>query len=483
MRKTYEELNQLKQELGTDRLWSWSKINCPHNSLYEYYLKYIKHEKEDRCDSIYTTTGGITHDIIERYYNHSIFYEQMSEEFDMAWLTAFEVADLKFNRNDSTRNNSLATKYYEDLQHFFTNHIPLPNKLLLEQFITIKVGNEYFQGYIDALMLDKKNDCIHIIDWKTSSIYKGEKALNECGQLVLYAMGLHQKGTPYEKIRIGWNFLKYTNVQIRTEPRYKVSWTTVKGEEKVKDNLPLNKLFPTIKASMKAWMKNLKYSKEDIELYVESIETLEEPSNPFDYTPKDIREASHLVIEEMSLEDKTRTIERCAIGESLQANVKAQLKKYGYSEEESLEYLSALLNTNSTDCLPPEIQELYSFSDCFVYVDITDELLSKWENYIIETTTMLREKEAEYALNHDDSIWMESIEDVERNSFYFANLCAYSANKHKPYKLYLQELDKKKNNDIYDTTPTVNTEVNTVKPSSDAVDKYAEDDLSWLNDL
>ena len=35
MRKTYEELEAIKKKLGTDRLWSWSRKNYVHNSLYE----------------------------------------------------------------------------------------------------------------------------------------------------------------------------------------------------------------------------------------------------------------------------------------------------------------------------------------------------------------------------------------------------------------------------------------------------------------
>ena len=57
MRISYEELNKMCGALGVDRMNSWSRVNCVHNSLYEYYLKYILHKKEDRSDSIYVVTG------------------------------------------------------------------------------------------------------------------------------------------------------------------------------------------------------------------------------------------------------------------------------------------------------------------------------------------------------------------------------------------------------------------------------------------
>ena len=210
MRKSKEELQKIQDKYGVSRIWSWSRLNCFHTSPYEYYLKYVAFTKEDRADCIYATTGGMTHSIIERLYSGKIAYEDMDAEFEDAWLTAC-IAELKFDRNDSEKNKKIADKYYKDLKHFFNNHNMLPKKVQLEQFITVMVGGNLFQGYIDACFKDD-NGCYNILDWKTSSIYKGEKALNECGQLVLYAMGLHQIGVPYEKIKICWDFVKYVKV-------------------------------------------------------------------------------------------------------------------------------------------------------------------------------------------------------------------------------------------------------------------------------
>lgn len=466
MRKTYEELNELCKKFDTDRLWSWSRVNCTHNSLYEYYLKYIAHEKEDRADSIYTVTGGISHDIIEKFYSGEITKEQMLEEFNDGWTIAFDIGDLKFNRSDSEKNNDIADKYYKNLEHFFKNHTVLPQKVALEQFVTIKIGDEYYQGYIDALTTDENGNYI-IIDWKTSSIYVGEKAKNECGQLVMYALALHQKGIPYEKIRICWNFLKYVNVLCEKPKKFNLSWNTVKGEEKTKDNVDESKIMSTLKASLKAWLKECGYDKEQISNYVELMES----ENNISCIPEDVLEKAKLRITEIEIENKPRQIERCKIGESLQANVKSQMKKLGYSEDDIFTYLDHLIQTNDISCLPRDVQDKYQISDCYVYVDLTEELLKHWEDYIIETTKMIRDKEAEYAATQDENIWMESQEDVKANSFYFANLCAYSANKHKPYKIYLENLDKEKNGDIFGNNPTQS--------------KVEEDkeDLSWLDDL
>lgn len=394
MRVSYEDLKKLCEALGTDRLNSWSRVNCVHNSLYEYLLKYILHIKEDRDDSIYKVTGGISHDIMERFYTHELDYDKMAEEFDNGWMTAFDIAELKFVRGDGKRNQSIADKYYYDLKNFFETHEVITEPIDIEQFVTVKVGDEYYQGYIDAL-ISHEDGSYTILDWKTSSIYKGDKAKNECGQLTLYGIALHQKGIPYEKIKIAWNFLKYQCVTVQSK----------KGVKKV------------------------------------------------------------------------REIERCTLGEKLQANAKMWLKEFGYTEDQVFEYLDKLAQTNDIKVLPEEVQAKYEFHDCYVYVELTQELIDYWTNFIIDTMKEIRSKEAQYEelkeagkYEEADKLWWEDEESVKKQSYYLSNLCGYSPNLHKPYKAYLEALDAQKNGDILGT-----------KKKSD--EEYAIDDLGWLNNL
>ena len=87
-RKTKEELKEITKKYNVNRLWSWSKFNTYHNSPYEYYLKYIIKKPEDRQDCIYTTTGGMAHDIMESLYTGKIEYENMDSDFEDEWITA-----------------------------------------------------------------------------------------------------------------------------------------------------------------------------------------------------------------------------------------------------------------------------------------------------------------------------------------------------------------------------------------------------------
>lgn len=395
-RLTSEQLQALMKKENCDRIWSWSKINCFHTSPYEYYLKYIKKAKEDRANSIYVTTGGLAHDILEKFYTNQIPYDEMVEQFEDGWTVAVDIADLKFDRTDEEKNVKIKDKYYENLVHFFNNHTILNNKPIIEQFVKIKVDGNLFQGYIDCAFKDN-DGCINIVDFKTSSIYKGAKADNESGQLVLYAIGLNQQGVPFDKIRICWNFLKYVTIQ------YEQKNGTV----------------------------------------------------------------------------KTREVERCKIGESLQSNAKTWLKAFGYEPDE---YLKELLDTNDISCLPEEVKQKYTLSDCYVYVDLNDKLIEKWTTHVATVIKDITLREKDYAETHSDACFFDTDDSVKEQSYYFANLCGYSRSLHKPYDEYCKRLEASQNgSDIFSG---IGLGTDTVSSSSKVINgKSDELDLSWLDNI
>lgn len=413
MRKTWEELQAIMKKEGCSRIWSWSKWNCFKNSWYEYYLKYIIKAKEDRANSIYVTTGGLSHTILEKFYGEEITFEQMDSDFEDGWVIAYDIADLKFDRNDAAHNEKIAIKYHDNLKHFFNHHKPLKYKMLLEQFVKAKIGNNLFQGYIDACFKDDEGN-INIVDFKTSSIYKGKKAEDEAGQLIVYAIGLHQQGIPFEKIRICWNFLKYVSVQY----------------------------------------------------------------------------------EQANGAIKTREVERSEIGEKLQANAKTWLNKLGYKDQTD-EYLKKMIDTNSIECLPADVQAKYVISDCYVYVPITQALIDRWTNDIITTIDDIELREKDYqemkAQGIDEetcskAFW-DTDESVAKQSYYFATLCSYSASLHLPYKAYLDRLEQQKNGQdtfggLGGSTVVTSKEVETDKSSNCSTNVPNTDvDLSWLDNI
>lgn len=400
-RLTSEELQTLMKNEGVSRIWSWSKWNCFHTSPYEYFLKYILHKKEDRTDCIYTTTGGIAHDIMERRYTGKLPYEQMIDDFEDGWVTAFNIAEMKFDRNSPEKNDKISQKYYENLKHFFMNHTPLKYKPVIEQFVKAKIGDNLFQGYIDVCFKDDEGN-FNILDWKTSSIYKGKKAENECGQLVVYAIGLSQQGIPMDKIRICWNFLKYVSIQY----------------------------------------------------------------------------------EQANGAIKTREVERCKIGESLQANAKMWLRNKKYGDQVD-DYLKQLLDTNSIECLPKEVQEKYVISDCYVYVPLTDELINRWKETIISTINDIELREKDYEETQSDKAFWDTDESVETQSYYFSTLCGYSPNLHLPYKTYLERTEKAKDGDVFSGVGSSTVESSPVAQTDKVIHQKDPEnvDLSWLDNI
>lgn len=399
-RLTGEELRAVMKKYGVDELWSWSKVDTAITSMYEYFLKYVLRIKEDRTDCAYAPMGGICHSTIEDFYSGKIKHKDMIEQFSDGWITAIDIADLKFDRNDAEKNNSISGKYKMNLEHFFRNHKKIPYNVVLEKFMTAKIGDHVFQGYIDAIYKDADGN-YHIVDWKTSTKYAGKTAEEKCGQLVVYAIGLNQAGVPMDKIKICWNFLKYVSIQ------YKQKNGVV----------------------------------------------------------------------------KTREVERNKIGESLQSNAKVWLKEYGYADQMD-DYLKLLLDANSIEVLPEEVQKMYTISDCYVYVPLTQALIDRWVNTIITTIADVKLREADYAETKNDKAFWDTDESVQAQSYYFATLCGYSPNLHLPYKAYLDKLDAMKSganmfngvgSGSEDEVPTTNKDIHQ-KPDGNV-------DLSWLDSI
>ena len=176
---------------------------------------------------------------------------------------------------------------------------------------------------------------------------------------------------------------------------------------------------------------------------------------------------------------KYRNVERCEIGESLQSNAKTWLKHFGYEPDE---YLKKMLDTNSIDCLPDEVKEKYEITDCHVDVDLTEETAQHWTNLITTTLQDIKLREKDYEETKAVECFWDDEKDVEKESYYFANLCSYSAAKHLPYKAYLEKLEAaKKNENMFGGL--LGSE--TVKTSSSNVidNKSDEIDLSWLDNI
>jgi len=359
MRKTNEELEKIKKDLGVSRLWSWSRIEKYIEDPYGYMLHYILHIDEDRNDSIYGISGNVAHEISQDAYFNNFTNQELLDLYEEK-LFEFNTMGLLYDRSDKEKNEKIANKYEDCMRHYFINYKKMTDKPIIEPFILINLGEHYLQGYIDILHVEIRDEKKKIIitDYKTSSIYTGKKLIEKSGQLLIYGEGMHQKSNmPYEDIILRFNFMKYVNV----------TYTQKKGDKKI------------------------------------------------------------------------RQIERNAIGEKLQSNTKTWLKHFGYSEDEIENYLQKMINTNGIECLPQEIQDTFEIDDCYIEVEINEEIINEHKNNIINIIDEIIAKEKEFKETKNKNLFWK---DVTRDSSYFhANLSGYSSLHHMPYKKYLDEAD------------------------------------------
>lgn len=219
MRLTTEQLNGIKQKYNVNTIWSYSRVNAWEHK-YEWYLKYVKNKRPDFGTNGYAVLGSIVHEIIQDYYDGKTEYKDMHEQFENEWEVQVNIAGLKLDRNNETHNEKLLKRYYDDLSHFFHYYIPVDYKVKNELPVMTNIGGNIFVGYMDGIYKDA-NGVYNIVDYKTSTKYTGKidlasekpsTLLQHSAQLVIYALGLMQKGIPINKIRIYFNFLKYANV-------------------------------------------------------------------------------------------------------------------------------------------------------------------------------------------------------------------------------------------------------------------------------
>nr|DAV07094.1 MAG TPA: PD-(D/E)XK nuclease superfamily protein [Caudoviricetes sp.] len=282
MRKTPKEINEICKKFHTNILWSWSRYNIFKTDPYSYFLKYIKGENEDRRDSIYCVSGGYCHDILEKYYNGEIQQSDMINEYEDSLFT-MNLAEYKYDRSDEDKNSAIAEKYESCIKHFFRNHTKPDNlKMLLEMFCVIKVKDDIiFQGYIDNCGMYKDENGekrIVITDYKTSTIYKGEKLEKESGQLYLYAEGIRQRtNLPLDHISIRYLFLKYVNIKcLQANGTWK--------ERQIERNQIGSKLYTTAKM----WLGKLGYGDGEFikDNYLDEMLML----NSIDNLPDDVKD-------------------------------------------------------------------------------------------------------------------------------------------------------------------------------------------------
>ncbi|MGR5954353.1 PD-(D/E)XK nuclease family protein [Bacillus paranthracis] len=262
--------------------------------------------------------------------------------------------------------------YIANLRHYFTNVKQLPYNVVNERpVLAVFEGLEkyVFQGYIDSEFVDDDGNFV-ILDYKTSSIgeFTGAKLLKKAQQLMIYALGISMFGRQIDgemkkfsldKIKIRYDMMKYC----------KITYMQKNGTEKV------------TKAERRAWVAHI--------------------ANPirkdFDDVPKNIEKAE----KEIAKLDKKRSAKVRTEEEKVELTAQiAEIEKAIEVLKANLfdiiqinEMMEEAINSNSLANLPQFIQDKYTVSDCYIDVELTQEIIEEFKSNLISTLNKIIESE------------------------------------------------------------------------------------------
>jgi PD-(D/E)XK nuclease superfamily len=385
VRLTSNQLNAIKEKLGVDTLWSYSKVSTYINCPWEYKLKYIDKIKV-KSDNCYTWWGTISHDLVQGMYDKKYSYEDMARllEDKVLEFNLIDDPSLKFPNDDQYKN------YVDNLRHYFSNVKKLPYNFENEKAVlAIFEGLEkyVFQGYIDSLYKDE-NGNYYIQDYKTSSIsgFTGKKLDEKSAQLKIYAIGLNQfHKIPLEKIYLRFDMMKYCIVSY---PQKNGNIKETKAERRIWVAKIANQL-----------RKDLMDVEKEIEKKEKDIAKLEKKINMKKTTESEVTEYKKMIsyIEGQCMD----------------------LKEHVYDPITLNEMIEDAISRNSLDKMPRFIQDKYTVSDCYIDIQMNEEIAEQFKKELISILDEITIKSQ--AEDLDEAFGVGKID--ERKSFYCNNLC------------------------------------------------------------
>lgn len=132
--------------------------------------------------------------------------------------------------------------------------------------------------------------------------------------------------------------------------------------------------------------------------------------------------------------EKIGKYERYEIVKKLQTNIRMRLRDYGLTEEEINDKVEMAILSNSLEVLPDEVKNAYTISNCYVYIDLNEDIIENFKNEISEVIEEIEKQE-----NLDEE-GFERDKITEANSYWCSVLCGVNSYC-KYYKQYLDDIN------------------------------------------
>lgn len=195
-----EKMELLKKDGYT--VYSISRLNSFNQCKYGYNKTY--NEGDRGKQNIYSIAGSSIHDALENIYSDKATKEDLIKAYE-GTMKKCEMFGIDFP-TEQIRNN-----WEADMSNFVYNFEKLNMKGITEQFILFEIlPNIWIQGYIDAIFAYE--DKLFIVDWKSSSEFKGDKLIEAGRQLALYKLAIEEL-TGRKVDKVAWFMMKYVYVK------------------------------------------------------------------------------------------------------------------------------------------------------------------------------------------------------------------------------------------------------------------------------
>ena len=190
-------------------VYSISRLNTMEQCKYQAYMQYIDPDEFKSEDGVYGFCGGRVHDALEQIVAHGADISELQKAIDKT-ETDIDILGYAFPK-DRQGNDTIREHWFDNARIFAEHYKPPTEECECERLLILPVDDmAYLQGYAD-LIIHHGNRHVTLVDYKTSTEYRGDAIKHAGRQLIVYKKALELDGYMVDKV--GWLFTKYFDVE------------------------------------------------------------------------------------------------------------------------------------------------------------------------------------------------------------------------------------------------------------------------------